>query len=343
MKRFFQRAYHLMERVIRESKKFLPNVRNFNFRVAKAIFLDGLISPGKSNAYIREIENYVDSNMQEFVQGYSIESMDEGKEKYPSSDKVPIWVCWWQGEESMPELVRMCYTRLKQVLPYDKVELHFITFDNYKEYITFPNHVMQKFKEKKITMTTLSDMLRFELLSHYGGFWMDATVFFSGEFPEEFLTKPFYSQKMYDPVTWNREACKGRWCGFFMTGYAYNPLFAFVREAFYDWWKRYDDIVDYVLIDYLILLAYKSLPEVKRLIDDVPDNNVDIFELYQKLNEPYSDELYAELTRNNVIHKLTYKMDLKKKTEQGDDTLYGFLIKDVYKNDEKGQCDCSSL
>ena len=79
--------------------------------------------------------------------------------------------------------------------------------------------------------------------------------YFSQEnFQKEFLKKPFYSQKMIMiPLYVQREACKGRWCGFFMTGYAHNPIFEFGRDAFFEWWRKYDDIVDYVLIDYLIL------------------------------------------------------------------------------------------
>ena len=64
---------------------------------------------------------------------------------------------------------------------------------------------------------------------------------------------------------------------FFMTGYAHNPIFEFGRDAFFEWWRKYDDIVDYVLIDYLILLGYKNFKQIKELIDDVPDNNLDIF------------------------------------------------------------------
>ena len=207
-----------------------------------------------------------------------------------------------------------------------------ITFDNYKDYVTFPDHIEQKFKEKKITMTTLSDILRFCLLSEYGGFWMDATVFFTGEFPKEFLEKPFYSQKMYDPVACQREACKGRWCGFFMTGYAHNPIFEFGRDAFFEWWRKYDDIVDYVLIDYLILLGYKNFQQIKELIDDVPDNNQDIFEMYTVLDKPYTKKLYERLTKRNIIHKLTYKINLKKETADGEETLYAHLLREVYGN-----------
>ena len=80
----------------------------------------------------------------------------------------------------------------------------------------------------------------------------------------------------------------------------------FVSNSFYDggWvqhrgkyeWRKYDDIVDYVLIDYLILLGYKNFQQIRELIDDVPDNNQDIFEMYQVLDKPYSKELYERLT-----------------------------------------------
>lgn len=333
MKRFFQKIYHFLERIVNECKSFPKNLRYFGFRVAKAIFIDGLFPPGKSEKYIAEIERFIDKTMENFVSNYKINN-DWRKqfEKYPKTEKVPIWVCWWQGKESMPELVKMCYKRLNDTLPQDSTQLHLITFDNYREYVTFPDHIERKFKEKKITMTTLSDILRFCVLSEYGGFWMDATVFFTGDFPKEFLEKPFYSQKMYDPVACRREASKGRWAGYFMAGYAHNPIFEFGRDAFFEWWKNFDDIVDYVLIDYLILLGYKKISQIQDMIDDVPNNNEDIFEMYRVLDKPYSKELYDHLTKHNIIHKLTYKIDLKKETADGQETLYSHLLREVYGN-----------
>ena len=79
-----------------------------------------------------------------------------------------------------------------------------------------------------------------------------------------------------------------------------------------------------------MLEGYKNFPRIKELVDAVPNNNTGVFEMYKVLNQPYSAELYNKLTDNNVIHKLTYKIDLKKKTEYGQDTLYGYLLKDVY-------------
>ena len=86
------------------------------------------------------------------------------------------------------------------------------------------------------------------------------------------------------------------------------------------------------MIDYLILLGYKNFPQIRELIDDVPDNNQDIFEMYQVLDKTYSKELYERLTKRNIIHKLTYKIDLKKETADGQETLYTHLLREVYGN-----------
>lgn len=234
----------------------------------------------------------------------------------------------------MPELVKMCHTRLKQVIPSDKAELHLITLDNYKSYVDIPQHILEKFEKGIITMTTMSDVLRFHLLERYGGYWLDSTVFFTGDIPKEYFSGNFYCQRMTESEQAEREACKCNWCGFSMAGPKENIIFRYMKDAFAKWWKDYDTIIDYVLIDYLLMSGYKHVSAIKDLINQIPNNNEDIFEMYQVLNKPYTKELYDKLTKRNVMHKLTYKMDLQKVTEDGQVTLYGYLLKMVYEAEE---------
>lgn len=132
----------------------------------------------------------------------------------------------------MPELVQMCNKRLRQLIPDDEVELHLLTEENYQEYVELPDYIIEKFQAGKMSITALSDVLRVALLAQYGGFWIDATVFISDYFPMEFVRSDFYAQRMYDPIKWKREACKGRWCGFLLGGKAGNILFCLLRDAF---------------------------------------------------------------------------------------------------------------
>lgn len=327
MKRLFQRVWHLLERIIRECKRFPKTCRTFGAKVAFETFLDGLHPLGKQPRYIATVESYVDAVLDELVGEYQ-SACDEVPAK--AEGKIPIWCCWWQGEETMPELVKLCRARLKQVVPSDKAELHLITLDNYKEYVELPAHIIEKFENKIITMTTMSDVLRFALLSRYGGYWLDATVFFTGDIPSEYFSGEFYCQRMATDVQKvSREACKGNWCGFSMAGPKNSTAFRFMCDAFSKWWSEYDTIIDYVLIDYMLWTGFRKVPAIHEMIDRVPDNNEDIFAMYGRLNEPYTPELYAELTQRNVMHKLTYKMELRKETADGQMTLYGYLWKMV--------------
>ena len=334
MLRLLQRTNHFLERIKKECSDYPANKKNFNFKVAKAAFFDGLFPPGKSEKYISTIQEYVDNELKDVIECYNsnppVHSY-KNKGVALNETKMPIWCCWWQGEEQMPELVKMCNSRLKQVIPNDKAELHIITLDNYKEYVDIPDVILKKFEKGIVTMTTMSDVLRFCLLERYGGYWLDATVFFTGDIPNDYFERDFYCQKMTNrPDLLCREACKCNWCGFSMKGKKHCIIFRYMIDAFEHWWSKYDTIIDYVLIDYILMAGYRHIPEIKKIIDTVENNNEDIFEMYGKLNLPYSDELLDKFTKRNVMHKLTYKIDLTKETSDGDLTLYGYLYNKTF-------------
>lgn len=328
MKRFLLRAWHLWQRFIKGIRLFPMYKRNFGFGIAWTIFIDGLVPPGKSERYINTIEKYVSEYLRPLTEKYKRDTYVPIEKMETSFDRVPVWCCWWQGEEKMPELVKMCNDRLRQVLP-NEAELRMITQNNYRDYVELPDYIIQKFETGKISITALSDILRVALLSEYGGFWIDSTVFVSGTFPKEFVSRNFYAQRMYDPEKWSHEACKGRWCGFMMSGSRQNIIFRFLKDAFYQWWKDYDCVIDYVILDYFLLAAYHNIPVIQEMVDSVPDNNTDVFEMYKVLHYPYSKQLVKKLTDTTVMHKLTYKMDLYKTTKNGEETLYAHLLNSV--------------
>ena len=329
--RILSRAKHFGDRIIRETKEYPARLKEYGFKLAGATFIDGLIPPEKHPFYISTVEAYVDCFMEPIVDKYRDWEPEAAN---PSRNgKVPVWCCWWQGVEQMPELVRMCNDRLRQLLPTEEVELHLLTQANYQDYVELPNYIIEKFESGKMSITALSDVLRVALLAQYGGFWIDATVFISDHFPVEFVRSDFYAQRMFDPVKWKHEACKGRWCGFLMGGKAENIIFLLLRDAFFTWWKTHDSVIDYVILDYFLLAGYKQLPAIREQIDGVPDNNPDVFEMYKVLNKPYTPELFARLTSRTNLHKLTYKMQLNRCSADGSLSLYGYLQNLVYQED----------
>ena len=54
--------------------------------------------------------------------------------------------------------------------------VHILTEENYRDYVTFPPFIQQKIDSGVISKTHMSDLLRLELLIRHGGLWLDATV-----------------------------------------------------------------------------------------------------------------------------------------------------------------------
>lgn len=130
---------------------------------------------------------------------------------------------------------------------------------------------------------------------------------------------PFFTQKYvhgkdnYIQITRDINYCHsyGRWAGFIQgTSILHNPLFAFEKEFYDEYWREFDSIIDYVLMDFTTDMAYDDIPFVHSEIDAVPINNVDVWTLLKYLNAPYSEYPYDKLLDGNFLNKLSWKVPL---------------------------------
>ena len=101
-------------------------------------------------------------------------------------------------------------------------------------------------------------------------------------------------------------------------------LFKLVNDFLSEYWKKEDMLIEYLLIDYVIYMAYQKIPDIKKIIDKNEFNNKDIYVLNSIKNNKYNEKFANELLRKNKIHKLTYKdkTDLDK-----ENTYYKKIIK----------------
>lgn len=117
MVRLFERAYHLLQRIVKASKAFFKIKKIFGTKVAVSTFKDSIIPPGKSEKYISTIQEYVDNELKSVIDTYNTNPPEHNTEPKSTADvdadKLPIWCCWWQGEDNMPEIVKMCNARLR--------------------------------------------------------------------------------------------------------------------------------------------------------------------------------------------------------------------------------------
>jgi len=224
-------------------------------------------------------------------------------------DSIPVWVCWFQGYEKSPAIVKACIKSIQKNLPGYKINL--ITIDNFKLFVDIPDVIIDKFNKGYITRTHFSDILRFYLLYTHGGLWLDATIYLSAvpdiDFNRDFFT---LSSNVYGIDSFT----KGRWSSSFLYCKKNSFLAQIMMVFLTKYWKENNEIIDYFLMDYYFLYLYENNRYFCYNINNHPRNGDHRFLLsniiFNRVNEEGDFQLSED---SNKIYKLTYKISSKKK------------------------------
>lgn len=238
-----------------------------------------------------------------------------------------IWTLWWQGIEQAPEIVKMCLKSQQDNMDSNGFQYTIITKDNWKQYIKLPKHITEKVENGKITLTHFSDIIRAELLKQYGGVWIDATVFCNKRIELKPVNEIYTAKCSPAP----KSLTLGRWTGFLIGDKKGSKLFSFMSEAFDQYWKKYDALVAYLLIDYIIAIAYKHFQDIKEQVDNIPVTNVNLWYMLRRLNLPYNKEEWEKIIVDTDFFKLSYKAEfnggeLNRTTKDGQITNCGYIL-----------------
>lgn len=227
------------------------------------------------------------------------ENTEIKKEKY-------IWICWFQGGEDMPDIVRTCIGSIKKNVG-DDIKIIVLTVDNLYEYVSFPKHISEKVYNGRITLTHFSDMVRFELLSRYGGLWIDATVYAGKEIPGTLMDQPLYSIQYPREERNDFYGCLtsfligGNFCG------ESRLIFSFMLEVFYAYWAKYSVLLDWHLVNIVYAMLYRNIPQARKLIDQIGVTDNKVQALAQIANQPYDDRIWNELMSEQRFHKMNWR------------------------------------
>ena len=263
-----------------------------------------------------------------FVLSYLNDSFSYLLDKYRDKSieiKIPehryIWVMWWQGEQSAPELVKMCIESIRRNA--NGAEVVVITKDNFRDYADIPEYIIQKHEKGYVSFAQLSDIMRVFLISKHGGLWLDSTIYVSQPIPEDIFSKPLYSlhtsYKKTPFVQNDRIHC------FVLGGTPGSKPFMFERELLSDYWKSRNVIIDYYLLDYSIMFQYFNLEDIKSLIDNLEPTSEGLYELVSLLDKPYDEVRLESVLSANLFSKLVWNEDWKK-TSHGQQTNYSVLL-----------------
>lgn len=249
-------------------------------------------------------------------------------------DTDPIWVFWLQGEDNMPEIVRICLRRLQQTRAQHPI--HLLTRENYHQFVKekdWDKAIERSCNEGTICIAHFSDLLRTHLLYHHGGIWIDATVLFGGVHSLDDLIdgQVFYSGRRIN-VTDNYNPPQGKWTSYFVASAKGNPLFKLIHDFLVAHLHKEGRFIEYFMLDYIFTVAYEDLPFVQEMVDKVPPTPNKLIALMGVLNDRYTETKWRELYTAVPFHKLTYKQPWKEITETGEMTMYGFLKNEFAQN-----------
>lgn len=242
-------------------------------------------------------------------------------EKAPHNLSNKVWVCWFQGMENAPEIVRKCYKSLCDNLTDREIVL--ITADNLSDYADFPDFILKKWKKGIITNTHMTDLLRLELLIKYGGTWIDSTVLCSGpraDIPDFFFDSELFMFQTLKPGRDGHATFISSW---FMSAKTNNKVLSAVRFLCYEYWKEHNGIIDYYMLHHFISGVLERYPDEWNAI--IPRDNATPHILILRLFEEYNADIWSEVKRLTPFHKLTYKFDSEKTEIKG--TYYDVLLR----------------
>lgn len=204
--------------------------------------------------------------------------------------KKIAWVMWWQ--EDIPDVIQMCIGSIKKNLKgYDVVVISKKSLSNY---IELPHYIEKKIADGTITITHLSDIIRFKLLRKYGGLWLDATTVIPEnlDFDDYFLKgRSYWTTKFNEKFS----MCISnyRWNGAEMYMNQNYVLSRFADDFFMEYWKRENWLIDYWLIDYITDIALRNIPEFRNDLAVLEFYPYDFYHL--NLNQLYDETLCGDL------------------------------------------------
>lgn len=263
-----------------------------------------------------KIKKNLEKKYKKEIQYFQLNYIDN--KQHNKSNKV--WVCWFQGLENAPDLVKKCYESLKKNLT-DR-EIILITRENMFDFVAFPEFILRKWEDGTITHTHMTDLLRLELLIKYGGMWIDSTVLCTSNrenIPDYFFNSDLF---LYQTLKPGRDGQCQPVSSWLISATMNNKILIMTRFLCYEYWKRNHEMVDYFLFhDFLVISLEHNIIEWKRII---PRENSSPHMLLLRLFDKFDADLWDAIKDQTPFHKLTYKFpdDVLKR----DDTFYSKII-----------------
>lgn len=283
----------LIKQIIREG--LLPNI-------ALSLIATGLSDKGLEIAQLTLYNRMIHKFRRQILP--NIEQVKANVEKRFATSTVKqsdtIWVLWFQGIENAPEVVKKCYESLLKYCPQKKIVL--LSEENLNNYISLPKYVEDKYQQGIISRTHYSDIVRTNLLTTYGGTWIDSTVLLTAQPDSFYFDSDLFLFQTLSPGSSGQAIPFSSW---FITAQKPNRILLMTEEFLYQYWKNNNRLMDYFTYHYFLKIASEYYPDEYSLIPPVSNETPQL--LLNRLDNPYSEPQWEFIKSQSPIHKVTYK------------------------------------
>lgn len=246
------------------------------------------------NKVYKYIRRKYDKKCKDYIKNF------QEKEKNTTNSNY-VWVCWLQGIENAPVLVRKCIQSIYNNLQ-DTNNLICISEKNMFQYIDLPDYIVQKWNNGIISNAHFTDIVRLELLDRYGGTWIDATVYMTGKIPQIMYEKDLFLYVMDRPGDITLSC--NNW---FIISKKNNKFIKTTKYLLLEYWKNENKVREYFIWHLFATLTSKNMPEQWNEMYKITDNNAHI--LQKNCNKKFDEKYWNYIKAMTPIHKLTYKQE----------------------------------
>lgn len=219
-----------------------------------------------------------------------------------------IWVLWLQGFEQAPELVKVCVQSLKRAVS-EKEVLCLLDETNLSNYIDLPDFIVQKWKNGNISNAHFADLIRLRLLNVYGGVWIDATVYFTGnKLPDYIKSNRLFMFNMKE--SW--KACTEPMvaANWLISAEPENKMLIILEVLLNEYWKKENKAVNYFIFHIFWTIIVECFPEEWNQVETVIRDPAQL--LNTELDHIFQRERFEHLKKMSDVHKLSYRGPYKR-------------------------------
>ncbi|KAA6331749.1 hypothetical protein EZS27_019681 [termite gut metagenome] len=317
----FQQFVSRLNKLIIDEKSISVILGNNYFIISMLrIFTIKFIRINKLSDYLKQkqslyIINYLQNTYSNIIEIYKNIKTKNNIQQIPRN----VYVCWLQGEENAPIIVKKCIDNIRMSFPTCNIII--LTEKNWRSYCSLPIHILDKYKNNIITPTHFSDILRLSLLSNNGGLWIDATVLVTNSISMSLFECDFFS---IANSSYSDNISRRRWTTYLLAADKDSIIVKFVYDMLCEYWKNENIAINYYFMDYIFHIGYIQIEHFRNIINSIPKSNPNCLKLSSLLNQPFDKNIWESITKDTYFHKLSWKIHLNDKYSN-DTTFWNYI------------------